>query len=77
MNAAAAWKPTRFELRGGRLRGARNVLELGAAWRLISDLVAALHREHLHPHARHGMLDLGCDKVSLFGTSAPWVDASC
>ena len=73
MKNATAWKPTKFEVRAGRLRGTRDVRELGAGSRLISDLVAALYQEHLPLHARGRLLDLGCGKAPLYGTYAPWV----
>lgn len=74
MKEAAAWRPTKFELRDGRWRGARDVRELGAGSRLISDLVVALYQRHLPHHARGRLLDLGCGKAPLYGCYAPLVD---
>lgn len=74
MKDAAAWKPSKFEFRAGRLRGTRDVRELGAGSRLISDLVAALYQQHLPLHARGRLLDLGCGKAPLYGCYSPLVD---
>ncbi len=74
MKSADRWQPSKFEVRHGRLRGTRDVQELGAGSRLISDLVAALYQQHLPTHARGRLLDLGCGKAPLYGTYAPLVD---
>lgn len=67
MKNAQAWKPSKFEPRGGRLRAARNLHELGVGSRLVADLVAACYDEHLPRRARGRLLDLGCGKVPLYG----------
>lgn len=74
MKNSYSWKPSKFEVRCGRLRGTRDVRELGAGSRLISDLVAALYQQHLPRHAHGRLLDLGCGKAPLYGTYAPLVD---
>ena len=68
------WRPTKFELHRGRLRGSRDARELGIGSRLMSDLVAAQYQAHLAANARGRLLDLGCGKVPLFGSYAPFVD---
>ena len=73
MKNQAQWKPTKFELRRGRLRGSRDARELGVGSRLISDLVAALYQTHLPLHAHGALLDLGCGKVPLYAAYAPFV----
>lgn len=75
MKNASQWKPSKFELRRGRWRGARDPRELGIGSRLISDLVARLYERHLPAHARGALLDLGCGKVPLYAIYAPHVDA--
>jgi len=74
MKNPAQWRPTKFELHRGRLRGSRDARELGVGSRLISDLVAGLYQQHLPAHARGAVLDLGCGKVPLYAAYAPHVD---
>jgi SAM-dependent methyltransferase len=66
------WVPTKFERVGGRLRGSRDPRELGIGSRLMSDLVAAQYQAHLGAHARGRLLDLGCGKVPLYASYAPF-----
>lgn len=73
MRQAEQWRPTKFEMHRGRLRGARDPRELGVGSRLISDRVAALYQAHLPAHARGRLLDLGCGKVPLYAAYAPFV----
>lgn len=70
MKNTAQWRPTKFELHRGRLRGSRDARELGIGSRLVSDLVAAQYQAHLPLHARGALLDLGCGKVPLYGAYA-------
>jgi len=74
MKNRAQWRPTKFELHRGRLRGSRDTRELGIGSRLISDLVAAHYQAQLPAHARGALLDLGCGKVPLYAAYAPHVD---
>lgn len=74
MKNPSQWKPTKFELKRGRLRGSRNACELGVGSRLISDLVAAKYQAHLPANARGDLLDLGCGKVPPYAAYAPFVD---
>jgi SAM-dependent methyltransferase len=73
MKNRAQWRPTKFELHRGRLRGSRDPRELGIGSRLISDLVAAHYQAQLPAHARGALLDLGCGKVPLYAAYAPHV----
>ena len=68
-----AWHPTKFEFAHGRLRGSRDARELGIGSRLMADLVAAQYQAHLAAHARGRLLDLGCGKVPLYASYAPFV----
>lgn len=78
MKNAHAWRPTKFESRAGRLRGARNSTEVGAGSRLITDAVARAYGEQLQQHARGRLLDLGCGKVPLYGAYRDLVvDVTC
>jgi len=73
VNNQARWQPSKFEQMRGRLRGSRNVQELGVGSRLISDLVAAHYQEQLPCHATGRLLDLGCGKAPLYAAYAPFV----
>ena len=66
------WKPSKFELVRGRLRGSRDARELGVGSRLMADLVAAQYQAHLGAHVRGRLLDLGCGKVPLYAAYAPF-----
>lgn len=78
MKNQSAWKPTKFELHRGRLRGARDPRELSVGSRLMGDLVAARYQTQLPNHARGRLLDLGCGKVPLYGAYARLVsDVTC
>lgn len=67
MKNAQAWRPTKFELRGGRWRSGTNPKEVGTGSRLITDVVALVYDTHLPQHARGRLLDLGCGGVPLYG----------
>lgn len=69
-----AWKPTKFEFVGGRLRGSRDSAELGIGSRLMCDLVAARYQAHFAANARGRLLDLGCGKVPLYAAYAPFAN---
>ncbi|CAN7404030.1 MULTISPECIES: methyltransferase domain-containing protein [unclassified Variovorax] len=67
------WKPTKFDWKSGRLKGARDPVELGVGSRLVADLVAVQYQSHLKTNARGRLLDLGCGKVPLYSAYAPYV----
>ncbi len=78
MKSRDTWKPTKFEIARGQLRGSRDVRELAVGSRLMADLVAARYHAHMGMQARGRLLDLGCGKVPLFATYAPFVtDVTC
>lgn len=67
MKNVASWKPGKFIMRRGRLRGSPDPAELSPGSRLIGDLVAGRLQKALEKHASGRLLDLGCGKVPLFG----------
>lgn len=73
MKNEQAWRATKYQFRHGRWRSARNAAEVGVGSRLITDAVARMYDEHLRPHARGRLLDLGCGQVPLYGAYRPWV----
>jgi SAM-dependent methyltransferase len=60
------WTPTKFVYEKGRLVASRDKNELGAASRLIGDLVAACYDDALKVYARGDLIDLGCGTVPLY-----------
>ena len=67
MKNEAAWRPSKFVVKNGRLRGSRTTGALSAASRLNADIVASLYDRHVPTFARGRLLDLGCGNVPLFG----------
>jgi SAM-dependent methyltransferase len=68
MKHAQDWKPSKFVVRRGRLRGSRDPREIAVESRLIADLVAHVFERHLPEHCAGRLLDMGCGKVPLYGT---------
>lgn len=64
MKKQADWRPTKFELRGERLRASR--YESGGSW-MMTDLMACEYEGAIRRLARGKLLDLGCGSVPLFG----------
>lgn len=65
MRDRESWRPSKYVLRGGRLRASRDREAVAAGSRLFADLVAEAHGRHLPEHARGRLLDLGCGEVPL------------
>ncbi len=66
MKNQSAWRPSKYVMRGGRLRASRDITAVGAGSRLVTDLVAEAYAKHLPLHARGRLADLGCGKVPLY-----------
>jgi SAM-dependent methyltransferase len=60
------WKPTKYVYSSGRLRGSRDPEQLGAASRLVADIIARFYESALEQHAKGRLLDLGCGSVPLY-----------
>ena len=52
MRNADLWTESKYVRRGGRLRGSRDLAEVGVGSRLMTDRVAALYEAHLPRYAR-------------------------
>lgn len=65
MRNATQWKPTKFVIRGGRLRAQRSAVGPGSL--LTAELSARWFDSTLPKYARGHVLDLGCGEVPLFG----------
>ena len=66
MRNPGQWRPSKYTLRGGRLRATHDVSELNVSSRMAADVTAAFYDRALPVHARGKLLDLGCGKVPLF-----------
>ena len=78
MKNAQDWKPTKYVVRRGKLRGSRDPAQVGIASRLMADLVAAHYDARLKDFARGRLLDLGCGHVPLYGAYKGLVsDVTC
>jgi SAM-dependent methyltransferase len=72
------WKPTKFELSGGRLKASKNPKYLAVGSRLITDIVAKTYQEAICKHAKGLLVDLGCGQVPLYGYYKDYVsDVIC
>jgi SAM-dependent methyltransferase len=66
MRSATLWMPTKFVIRGGRLRATRNTRHLSPSSRLPADLVAEFY-DSTFPHMLIGdILDAGAGRVPLY-----------
>jgi SAM-dependent methyltransferase len=69
----AAWRPSKFVLKDGKLRGSRTPGALSVASRLNADIVASLYGRYVPTFASGRLLDLGCGNVPLFGLYTSFV----
>lgn len=60
------WKPSKYIFRKGKLIASRDREEVGAASRVMADLIADCYHKTLRQHAAGKLLDLGCGKVPLY-----------
>jgi SAM-dependent methyltransferase len=68
------WRPTKFVLIDGRLRGDPTGAHLSVSSRIAGDLAAGRYQEAIESCARGRLLDLGCGNAPLFGVYAGLVD---
>lgn len=68
LNNEALWRPTKFVIRGGRLRASLDRTQIGVGSRLVGDAVAACYEQYVPLHARGRLVDLGCGRAPLYGT---------
>jgi SAM-dependent methyltransferase len=74
MRCKEAWRPTKFVLIDGQLRGDPSGTHLSVGSRLLGDLVAPHYQAALKSCARGRLLDLGCGNVPLFEAYREMVD---
>lgn len=67
------WRPTKYVVHNGHLRGSRNPKEVGLASRLITDMVAHCYDTYLVANAQGRLIDLGCGKAPMYGIGKDFV----
>ncbi|QOI98461.1 MAG: methyltransferase domain-containing protein [Flammeovirgaceae bacterium] len=60
------WKPTKYELRNGRLRASRNPQFVSVSSRLMIDVTASFYQSALPEYARGSLADMGCGNVPFY-----------
>ena len=70
------WRPSKFIIRDGVLRGSRNPSDLQVSSRLVADIVASYYQNYLPAYAKGNLIDLGCGKVPLYSVYRDHVDAT-
>ena len=75
MKNEVLWRPSKFVVRGGRLRASHDSGQIGVGSRLVGDAVAACYQRHLPVYARGRLVDLGCGRAPLYGAYRPHVSS--
>jgi SAM-dependent methyltransferase len=70
---ADSWHPTKYEVRGKRLRASKDQTYLGVGSRLVADRVAQTYDSRIKQHVAGRMLDLGCGRVPFYGAYRDFV----
>src|SRR3712207_6639505 len=73
MRNEESWRPSKFVLHGGRLRGSRDGSQLSVGSRVMADKLASFFQEAIPRHVRDRLLDLGCGSVPLYAAYKPYV----
>jgi SAM-dependent methyltransferase len=68
MRNSERWFPTKYELKGQKLRGSRNKNFLSVSSRLMADITASFYQENLPKYAKGRLIDLGCGNIPFYGT---------
>ncbi len=67
MKNSPHWFPTKYELKGERLRASRNPKFLSVSSQLMSDITASFYQHYLPLYAKGKLVDLGCGNVPFYG----------
>lgn len=67
MKKPEKWKPSKYEMHNGQLRGTRNPSELAVSSRFVADMTADFYNRAIPLHAKGRIVDLGCGKAPLYG----------
>ncbi len=60
------WRPSKFAYSNGRLMASRNIKDVGAGSRLITDIIADFYEKNIKKYAKGKLLDLGCGNVPFY-----------
>lgn len=60
------WMPSKYVMRGGKLRPNRDRAELAVSSRLIARLITDKYQPAFHQYAHGLLLDMGCGKVPFY-----------
>lgn len=72
------WKPTKYELRNGKLRASRNAQLVSVSSHLVIDITASFYQAAIPLHARGSLADLGCGHVPFYMIYKDYVtDVTC
>jgi SAM-dependent methyltransferase len=74
MKNESQWKPSKYAVKGGKLRGTRDSKQLAVSSRLVTSLVVDAYNAHFLEHCRGRLLDLGCGKVPFYEFYRPRVE---
>ena len=70
-----SWRPTKFEMRDGRLRASRDERFVGRGSRWVADLQAQTYEQVLRQYARGRLLDVGAGAAPLYGVYGSLADS--
>lgn len=60
------WLPTKYEVKGNRLRGSRNPVHLSISSRLMTDITGSFYQQYIPKYVRGKLADLGCGNVPFY-----------
>lgn len=66
MKNPAAWTPSKYILKNGKLIASNDTKELGVASRLAAAIIAENYQYNIEKYAKGALLDLGCGKSPLY-----------
>ncbi|MFN3840666.1 MAG: class I SAM-dependent methyltransferase [Cyclobacteriaceae bacterium] len=66
MKNTESWKPTKYELRNGKLRASKNRHAVSVSSRLMIDITASFYQKALHKYTKGSLADLGCGHVPFY-----------
>ena len=61
------WKPSKYEMVNGQLRGSMDPCELAISSRFIANVVAGFYNRAIPAYCTGKLVDLGCGKAPLYG----------
>lgn len=68
------WRPTKYDIVGGKMRASRDTSKVGLSSRLMVDMIADVYTELIPQYCHGHLLDLGCGHVPMFAFYREFVD---